>query len=514
MTKKDLHQQTLARLDWELEQRKQLAAKLKEAQDKKEKIEDDIKTKQDYLDNLQPKLNTILQSTKPVQDYLKMPFDDIREEHQTASYLPQPLFVLYMQTNAYKDACDKRLSVALEGDVNAAKSFDLSSQVIDEESDSDQDEQEQEEREETEKKSSKRRRKTVEVRTSEKNKRVFRKHPLSVVNTVSCKDGSSLVLRFSYLTYLHIITVTVDVKISSDSSTNCVSGGDLLSPDLILSDLYPGDHGNTSPNLSNQYELNRFGLKDFNHYIGQLGRPYIWAQWMGGLQFINGEGQKCCMSSVSSGNMQLTMKKIHRRIKSRLSLLKQLNSLEHHTIPVASEYQRLFPAKLSSQLLSWQRSTYEDYIAVPYTKRIVDLELAHETDLYFVAGLERGTAKLTARIVVAPDYPTVAPVFAVCVKWQSDRSALNDFHIQQMEEEVNLHYEELTKDKSHDQLLTNQLQRLAMCFDVYLETETVNTAREGPSEISREKVFTRVARGPQRSKPYKFCPDIGIFTHR
>ena len=38
-----------------------LAAKLKEAQDKKEKIEDDIKTKQDYLDNLQPKLNTILQ---------------------------------------------------------------------------------------------------------------------------------------------------------------------------------------------------------------------------------------------------------------------------------------------------------------------------------------------------------------------------------------------------------------------------------------------------------------------
>ena len=38
-----------------------LAAKLKEAQDKKEKIEDEIKTKQDYLDTLQPKLNTILQ---------------------------------------------------------------------------------------------------------------------------------------------------------------------------------------------------------------------------------------------------------------------------------------------------------------------------------------------------------------------------------------------------------------------------------------------------------------------
>ena len=34
---------------------------------------------------------------------------------------------------------------------------------------------------------------------------------------------------------------------------------DLLSPNLILSELYPGDHGSTSPNLSNQYELNKFG---------------------------------------------------------------------------------------------------------------------------------------------------------------------------------------------------------------------------------------------------------------
>ena len=59
---------------------------------------------------------------------------------------------------------------------------------------------------------------------------------------------------------------------------------------------------------------------------------------------------------------------------------------------------------------------------------------------------------------------------------------------------MNIHYKELVMEKSRDQLLTNQLQRLAMCFDVYLETETVNTAREGPVEISREKVFTRVAR--------------------
>ena len=62
-----------------------------------------------------------------------------------------------------------------------------------------------------------------------------------------------------------------------------------------------------------------------------------------------------------------------------------------------------------------------------------------------------------------------------------------------METEVNLHYAELMKDKSHDQLLTNQIQRLLMCFDVYLETESENSS-EIPCEFSKEKIFTRLAR--------------------
>ena len=65
--------------------------------------------------------------------------------------------------------------------------------------------------------------------------------------------------------------------------------------------------------------------------------------------------------------------------------------------------------------------------------------------------------------------------------------------VQEMEEEVNVHYEEMMIGKSHDNILTNQLQRLLMCFDVYLETETQN-AEEGPKEISKEKVYARFAR--------------------
>ena len=57
-------------------------------------------------------------------------------------------------------------------------------------------------------------------------------------------------------------------------------------------------------------------------------------------------------------------------------------------------------------------------------------KLSSSKYMYFILCLLTFSAKLTARIVVAPDYPDVAPVFAISVKWQSERSALNDFHIQ------------------------------------------------------------------------------------
>ena len=63
-----------------------------------------------------------------------------------------------------------------------------------------------------------------------------------------------------------------------------------------------------------------------------------------------------------------------------------------------------------------------------------------------------------------------------------------------MQAEVNVHYDELVNGKSRDQLLTNQLQRLMMCFDVYLETESNTNVLEGPAEFAREKVFPRLTK--------------------
>ncbi|XP_025089480.1 THO complex subunit 5 homolog B-like isoform X2 [Pomacea canaliculata] len=514
ITKEDPHQLTLARLEWELEQRKELAGKLQEAQLCKEKISQEIRSKEDYLDTLQPKLISILEATKPVQNYLKMPYDEVREQHQTARHLPLPLYVLYMQGSAYQQACDKYLRVNVEGDVNAAKSLSLEIPEPDDDSDSDQDDQDQEKR------NSKRRRKTVEARLCDKKQKVICKHPLSVTMEISGKEGSTLHLTLSYLPALNIITVGVNVLPSKDVVTSCITGGDLLSPQSILDELYPGDHGETTPNPASQYELGRYGMGDFSQYVAQLGRPYIWAQWLGGLQFLEScelEGA-CCSAqvrpntSVSATYMQQTIKRLRQRLKSRLGLLQQLASLERGIVSISGPVLKTFPVKVTSQLMSWKRVTHSDFAVLPHAKAILDAGFANKNDLYFLAILERGSARLSAHVVVSVDYPEVAPVFVTSVAWQTQRTAINDIHIKEMEEEVNVHYAELTVDKSQEQLLSCQLQRLLVCFDVYLETEVVDVS--APVEIPKEKVIPRVCRGPGRNKPYRYVPELAIFTQR
>ncbi|BFZ04618.1 hypothetical protein BsWGS_07656 [Bradybaena similaris] len=525
VTRKDVHQQMLSRLEWELEQRKQLASKLGETKSEKEKIAQDIQSKQDYLDTLQPKLAAILQATRPVQDYLDMPYDSIKEEHQKAQHLPVPLYVLYMQTSAYKEACDKNLKVSIVGDVDAAKSLITFTFEPDEESDSDQEEQE--------KADSKRRKKSTEVRNLEIKNRILKKHPLSVVLDIISKDGADLQLTFCYMLALNIITVSVKVTQDPNITITSISGGDLLSPDLILDELYPNDHGKNSPNTANHFELKKHGLQELSSYIPVIGHPYLWCQWMGGLQFLKRDLDKEDCSGrdeenglavskivaarakhcVSAANMQKTISLLRERMKARICLLQLLLSLERGMISLSADSMKMFPAKINAQLTSWKRSTFSDIQALPHAERFIKAGVIRESDLIFTAVMERGSAKMTAHVILTADCPRVPPLFVVDIMWQTLRTALTDIHIMEMEEEVNLHFEELLPGKSHDQLLSSQLQRLLMCFDVYLETDTPASSLV-PVEIPKEKVIPRTCRGPARSKPYKYVPELGIFTHR
>uniref|UniRef100_A0A493TM38 THO complex 5 n=1 Tax=Anas platyrhynchos platyrhynchos TaxID=8840 RepID=A0A493TM38_ANAPP len=231
-------------------------------------------------------------------------------------------------------------------------------------------------------------------------------------------------------------------------------------------------------------------------YVTELGHPYVWVQKLGGLHFPKEQPQHTVTAdnSLSASHMELTVKLLRTRLQSRLALHKQFASLEHGVVPVSSECQHLFPTKIVSRLVKWSAIPFEDYAELPYTKDVVEAGLAEDTHLYYMALIERGTAKLQAAVVLNPGYSALPPIFSLCLNWKGERTGNNDDNIRAMESEVNVCYKELWGPKPGYQLLTNQLQRLCMVLDVYLETEPHDTSVEGPKEFPQEKMCLRLVR--------------------
>lgn len=518
ITSSDPHQQTLSRLDWELEQRKRLAEKYKESLAIKDKILKEIDVKKEYLNSLQPQLHSIMQASLPVQEYLSMPFDCMHKQYEIARHLPAPLYVLFVQASAYSQACahmksysqpyrqDKKLVVSIEGSVEEAKAlFKPPEDSQDDESDSDAEEEQ----------TTKRRRPTLGVQLDDKRKEMLKRHPLCVSLILKCKDNSSLNLTFYFLMNLNILTVKAKVMPASELA-NSISAGELLNPETVLRCLYPGDDGKKTPNPANQYQFDKVGILDLSDYISELGHPYLWVQIMGGLHFPTDQPQPSIIAdnTLSASHMEKTIKLLRSRLLSRLSLHRQFASLEHGIIPISGECQNLFPAKVVSRLTRWSMIPYEDYVVLPYTKDVVESGLAQDTHLYYSLMIERGTAKLHGAVVLNPGYCFIPPLFSLCLNWKGERSSRNDENIRVMESEINVYYKELGGPSPGFQLLTNQMQRLCMLLDVYLETECHDNSVEGPHEFPPEKICLRLVRGLSRIKPFKYNYPQGFFSHR
>ncbi|KAK6313250.1 THO complex subunit 5 homolog isoform X1 [Coregonus clupeaformis] len=507
LTKDDPHQLTLARLDWELEQRKRLAEQYKESLSSKEKIQKGIEVKKEHLSSLQPGLNAIMQASLPVQEYLSMPFEQTQRQTEIARHLPPSLYVLLVQASAYGQACDKSLSVSISGDVDEAKA--LSKPPEDSQDDDSGDSDAEEEQEKT-----KRRRPTTGGQLDDKRREMLKRHPLSLCLDLKCKDGSVLHLFFYYLMNLNIMTVKAKVSTTTDL-TGAISAGELLNSDTLLNCLYANDQGRETPNPANRYQFDKVGISSFGDYVAELGHPYLWVQSLGGLQFPSDapEGLRAG-SSLSASHMESTMKLLRGRVQSRLALHKQFSSLEHSIVPVSSECQHLFPAKVLSRLARWTTMSHQEYTNLSFTQHVSEAGLARETDLFFMAVVERGTARLQAAVVLNPRYSEISPLFALSLSWKGECSGRTDDNLRAMESEVNVFKSELQGPRPGHQLLTNQVARLCVCLDVYLETDGQDDSVEGPQEFLREKMCLRTVRGPNRLKPFKYNHPQGFFSHR
>lgn len=145
----DEHARRLARLEWELQQRKQLSIMCNDLQTAKEKVAEEIETKTSRLDSLIPCLDSLLKATRPLQDALEINIEKEWAVQKVANLLPRPLYVVYMNLSAYAEISDQLVTTVINGDEDEAKELDStikpSAEVTDEVSqDSDVDDNDQE----------------------------------------------------------------------------------------------------------------------------------------------------------------------------------------------------------------------------------------------------------------------------------------------------------------------------------------------------------------------------------
>ena len=104
VTKEDEHARRLARLEWELQQRRELASKCLELQTTIVSKESDIANHTDRLKSLAPRLQDLLKATRPLQETLGMEVEKEWQIQKLAQFLPRPLYLLYANSQAFGEA--------------------------------------------------------------------------------------------------------------------------------------------------------------------------------------------------------------------------------------------------------------------------------------------------------------------------------------------------------------------------------------------------------------------------
>lgn len=103
LTSNDPHLLRIARLEYEFIQRQRLTEQCNALEKEKEAIAKSIDEKQVQLDSVRPLLSKVLEATLPLQNFFGLDISARKIRNEVARYLPSPLYVLFVQSEAYQE---------------------------------------------------------------------------------------------------------------------------------------------------------------------------------------------------------------------------------------------------------------------------------------------------------------------------------------------------------------------------------------------------------------------------
>ncbi|KAI7735044.1 hypothetical protein M8C21_017148 [Ambrosia artemisiifolia] len=334
------HNLMLKRLNFELYQRKELAKLHEKLEGKKKVLQDTIANRKKFLSSLPSHLKSLKKASLPVQNQLGILHTKKLKQHQSAELLPPPLFVIYSQMLAYKEAFGESIDLEIVGSLKDAHTFARqqankdngisnanteSSKLEDDVADEEDDGQRR-----------RKRPKKVQVKESLDPARIYQTHPLKLILQIHDDEASDpkstklIALKFEYLLKLNVVCVGVEGTNDGPESS-------------ILCNLFPNDPGLELPHQSAKLWTGDGPVFDEN----RSSRPYKWAQHLAGIDFLpevspfltsgaestNSETTK--QTAIVSGlsvyrqqnRVQTVVQRIRARKKAQLALAEQIDSL-------------------------------------------------------------------------------------------------------------------------------------------------------------------------------------------
>ncbi|XP_031492285.1 THO complex subunit 5A [Nymphaea colorata] len=334
------HDLMLRRLDFELFQRKELCKQREELEQRKRSLQDVIATRKKFLTSLPSHLKSLKKASLPVQQQLGISHTKKLKQHHLAELLPPPLYVVFSQFMAQKEAFGDNIDLEIVGSIKDAQVIarqqatkdtggTVNTEEVRLEDDAAEDDDDVQRRRKRPKKSY--------SKDNLDNTGAHLPHPLHVILHILDDVGSDakprklVTLKFEYVQKLNVVFVGTE-----GPSEAC--GGN------ILCNLFPDDTGLELPHQSAKLVTDEAAILKEK----KTSCPFKWAQHLAGIDFLP-EVSPMLTDSVTSSDdhpktagvlsglsqyrqqhrVQTVLARIRSRMKAQLALAEHLDSLQN-----------------------------------------------------------------------------------------------------------------------------------------------------------------------------------------
>ncbi|VDN02034.1 unnamed protein product [Thelazia callipaeda] len=532
ITRHDKHRQHLARLNWEMEERKNLLGTLQEREGRKNVLITDITTKEHRLKSLKPRIEALIEASKPVQELMGLTCNPINtEKERILSLLPPELSVIAILVEAYCDIVEEPgILLKCKGDYESAVKFLENRQQefeITERMDGGNREDNLSLRESLSLNDG--RRMTMKEVIAARKDFVIAPHPVHIEVEITCQDQMCVILVLQFIPGLHAVGTIVKFTGAPASVYK-----DLFFGQSLLDLLFDEDENKCISNAGKvKLDLLEISVADLENKTGRL---YGFIQEIAGLSEVAANNSQLCEV------MHSVLVRIRSRVDSRCALAKITHSLRalifldkhegfykteangvffviviqvNKIIDNLKLFEELksresFPDVVCSELTDFRMITAEQFfeneaVTNDYRK-LIESEGGMNTTkhFYFSATVERNPdAKLHALIFVHVRYPNVKPIYIL--------SCSLDFssELTQLERVLNADFSTFVSCNNLNYILEFQMAFLVSRFDVFLESSS--NATNG-SQFTREHLLVHPYRGRDHQLPLYYKKDMNAFT--